>query len=206
MDLSKDNQKIYSIEAEYYKEYMDEDGHEAMSSKLNSVIKILFVVLLAILAYFAYRIIDGNLVMNEVINKKNIMKTFTSGDAEERYVESLADSEAPVKVDVLSAKREEPLAKVKTVVPKKEVKELVIKEEVIVEKEIKVVVPKKIVVTPTVSKIEVVEHPKVVITQPIKEVTVPVIVESKKETSSPVLQDDLLSDEYLKAMMSEMNK
>jgi hypothetical protein len=193
MDLSKDKQKIYSIEAEYYKEYMDEGNEHAISSRLNSVIKVLFVILLAILAYFTYKIIDGNLVVDDVINKKNIMNTFTSStDTTERYVESLADE---VEEKMVVEKVDVPVG----------IKEEVANEKVIIAEIKKVNTP--IVEAPVVSKIEVVEHIAPVVREEIKSVTPStVIVESKKETAPSLVKDDLLSDEYLKAMMSELNK
>ena len=190
MDLSRDNQKIYSIEAEYYKEYMDEENQQAISSRLNGVIKLLLALLLAILAYFTYKIIDGNLVIDEVINKKNIISTFTTSDSsKEVYVEELANGKEPIHV-----------AEKKELVIKEELPKVETPQDNIVKKvieEIKVVETPKVIEVPTVSKIEVVER-----AQPV-EVTK---VEKKTPSKVVISKDSLLSDDYLDAMMSEMNK
>jgi len=199
MDLSRDNQKIYSIEAEYYKEYMDEGDQKAISSRLNSVIKLLLALLLAILAYFAYKIIDGNLVIDDVINKKNIMSTFSSPD-KEAYVEELADEK------VETVEKNVAIAEESNIVEnsKKEVE----KKEPIIQEEI-VKVEKKVMDVPSVSKIEVVEHTPVAPLPVIKEsepIVAPVETKGKISSNLDTSEDLLISDEYLDAMMSEMNK
>lgn len=86
MELSQDKQKVYTIDAEYYREYMSQTTQLTLSSTLNSVIKLLLITLFMILAYFAYKIVNENSI--NLVSKKRLMAV--EKVSEKSYVEELS--------------------------------------------------------------------------------------------------------------------
>jgi len=174
MDLKKDKQKIYSIEAEYYKEHMREKNQSSVSQKLNTIIQSLMIVLLIIVAFFAYKMIENN-----------VSETTLPTNSNKNYVEELAVNKTiqkPVErkvkqvvmgVSVLSSEVEEK----PTVVPAAiKVVEQVVKEKtpvVTVEKEVKII-------------------------ESTKKQNVVVVIEEKEKSIK--IETDILSEEYLREM------
>ena len=79
MDLKEDKQKIYSIEAEYYREQMKETSQVSISKRLNNIINLLMITLLLIILFFTYKMLENNTV--EVMTPTHLNK---------KYIEELA--------------------------------------------------------------------------------------------------------------------
>lgn len=96
MELNKDKQNIYTVDVESYSEYMHENWKKP-TNYLNSLIKLLLVILLLVLAYFFYKIVKADLSFSEVFNKQELLSTYRIFDNDreiyiekEGYVEVLA--------------------------------------------------------------------------------------------------------------------
>ncbi len=86
MELSQDKQKVYTIDAEYYREYMSQTTQSTLSSTLDSVIKLLLITLFMILAYFAYRVVNEHSI--NLVPKNRLMAV--EKVSEKPYVEELS--------------------------------------------------------------------------------------------------------------------
>ena len=75
MDLNKDDQNIYTVDSESYKEYVREDTQESRDF-LGSFIKLLLLILLLIITYFFYKIVKADLSFSEVFNKQELFATY----------------------------------------------------------------------------------------------------------------------------------
>ena len=82
MDLQQDKQKIYSIEAEYYKTHIQEVRATEFTRRLNKIIKLLLGVLFLLILFFSYKTYD-------VYGSKNI-ELVKQVDSTKRYLEELA--------------------------------------------------------------------------------------------------------------------
>lgn len=96
MDLKKDKQKIYSIEAEYYKEHMRENSQVSVSQRLNNIIKVLMVVLLMIVSFFVYKIVENNISGSKTPAHSN--KSYVDELASNKSVDSTIEHSINVKV------------------------------------------------------------------------------------------------------------
>ena len=76
MDLNKDNRNVYSVDVESYSEYMHENWKKP-TDFLSSFIKILLLVLLLVLGYFFYKIVEADLTFSEVFNKEEFLSTYS---------------------------------------------------------------------------------------------------------------------------------
>ena len=78
MELAQDNKKVYTIDAEYYREYMSQTTQSNFSSTLDSVIKLLLITLFMILAYFAYKIVNEYSINLAPKNRLMAIEEFSS--------------------------------------------------------------------------------------------------------------------------------
>ena len=175
MDLKKDKQKIYSIEAEYYKEHMRETSQSSVSQKLNTIIQALMLVLLIIVSFFAYKMIKNNVSGSTfpTHSTKNYVEELAVNKTIQKPVEEKI-KQVVMGVSVLSSEVEEK----PTVVP------VAIKVVESVQKE----------KTPAVVTVE--KEVKIIESEKVQNV---VAVIEKKEKSIE-RETDILSEEYLREM------
>ena len=218
MDLNKDKRNIYTVDAESYSEYMNENWKKP-TDFLSSFIKILLVILLLVISYFFYKIVKADLSFSEVFNKQELLSTYSlfesnepSKDIEkEDYVEVLAknmpkDLEEFEKV-VLSANRkhDEPVVLKKEELKIEKLPAVVVAEVILeeppslVEHEVKTT---EVVLSKVNEFVEKVREEIVVaeVESNVVEVTSSKVVALKEKTPSTVL-----SETYLDRMVAELN-
>jgi len=187
MDLNKDNRNVYTVDPEVYSEYMHENIKKP-SSTLNSIVKILLLILFIVLGGFYYKILKEDLSFSEVFNKKEFFSIYSFLDRSEETTKS-----------VLMENNIEVLAQEKVIVKEKEsslLKEEESKEEkVIVKKEEPIEEKHTIVLREEVKKeLPVIEK---------LEVSNIEVVQKVIEENTPA--SDIISDSYLDKMVDELN-
>lgn len=186
MDLNKDNKDIYSIDRETYSTYMKSDRKES-TNLLDSIIKLLLLVLVLILSYFTYYIIEKDLSFKDVFNKNELHSAYNFFEPEEKLIEEKTHIVA-VSKNIVKPK-ETMVIPIKSEVKIVEVEPIVTSKEVIMEEPIIVV-----------KKVEVKDEPIV-----LAKVTEKVVENIPKIEEKEQNKVEVLSESYLDLMTKELN-